>query len=222
LADIEDTIVVSKLEQSKAKRRNNILDAARALLKQQHGEELSMRILAKLANVSLATPYNLFGSKRGIMLALLKREGELFITRLNEESLEDPLDRIFQFLDSAFDLYRSDPSYFKLLLGSLYITDDTDLRQDLRRPRVSYLKRQLREATALGLVGTEISIGLVSRQIIGLHLFFLQEWLCGTITLERARLETEYGVSVLLLALTKDENRSRLLARNQALEAQIE
>jgi hypothetical protein len=58
--------------------------------------------------------------------------------------------------------------------------------------------------------------------MIGLNLFFLQEWLCGSITLERARLETEYGISVLLLALAKGESREMLLARNLVLEAQIE
>lgn len=181
-----------------------------------------MRALAKRANVSLATPYNLFGSKRGVMLALLRREGDLFISRFNEEPINDPLVRIFLFLDSAYDLYRSDPAYFKSVLSSLYIADDTELRQELRRPRIAYLKRLLREAVASGSVGTEISIGLVSRQMIGLNLFFLQEWLCGSITLERARLETEYGISVLLLALAKGESREMLLARNLVLEAQIE
>jgi AcrR family transcriptional regulator len=216
-----DPPTTSKLEHSKAKRRNGILDAARELLR-EGDEELSMRALAKRANVSLATPYNLFGSKQGVMIALLNREGTLFIDRFNEERSDNTIDRIFRFLDSVFDLYRSDPPYFKALLSSLYVNDDTYMRQESRRPRMSYLKRLLREAVAAGTLGTDISIGLISRQMLGLNLFFVQEWVYGTITLERARLETEFGFSVLLLAVAKDSGREQLLARNIDLEARIE
>jgi AcrR family transcriptional regulator len=216
-----DPSTTSKLEHSKAKRRNGILDAARELLR-EGDEELSMRALARRANVSLATPYNLFGSKQGVMIALLNREGTLFIDRFNEERSDNTIDRIFRFLDSVFDLYRSDPPYFKALLSSLYVNDDTYMRQESRRPRMSYLKRLLREAVAAGTLGTDISIGLISRQMLGLNLFFVQEWVYGTITLERARLETEFGFSVLLLAVAKNSGREQLLARNIDLEARIE
>jgi AcrR family transcriptional regulator len=221
LAEV-DPSAPSKLERSKAKRRNSILDAARELLKQVHGEELSMRALAKHANVSLATPYNLFGSKQGVMLALLRREGDQFIDRFNKERSDDTLARIIEYQDSVFDLYRSDPPYFKSLLYTLYVSDDTELRQEMRRPRIAYLKRLLREAVAAGTVGTDVAIGLVSRQMFGLNQYFVHEWICGGITLERARLETEFGVSVLLLAIAKDGGREMLLARNVELESRLE
>lgn len=216
-----ETLQGSKIERSKAKRRNAILDAARDILRGGE-EELSMRALAKRANVSLATPYNLFGAKQGVMIALLRREGAHFLETLNEERSENSIERIFEFIDRMFDMYRSDIPYFQALLSTLFLSNDGALRHELRRPRVAYLKRLLREAVASGELGTDISIGLVSRQLLGLNIFFIQEWVNGNMTLERACLETEFGFSVILLALTKDGGRERLAVRNTQLEAQID
>jgi AcrR family transcriptional regulator len=216
------TLPISKLEKSKNGRRQRILDAARDLLKLEHDDDLSMRALAKHANVSLATPYNLFGSKQGVLMALLKREGDLFVSRFREVQLADPLDRIFQYTDTAYELYGSDPGYFRTVVAPLYIADDVDLRQELRRPRITFVKRMLREAVAVGSIGTEMSLDLMSRQMVALNLFFLQEWLYGAIPLERARLETEFGISCLLLSIARGDHRTSLQERNLNIEAQLD
>lgn len=222
MGEIDPQATMGKLERSKAKRRNSILGAARDLLKQEGDEALSMRTLAKRAHVSLATPYNLFGSKQGVMLALFRREAARFMDSLSEEHSEDPIEQVFRLLDSAFEMYRSDPPYFKALLYSLNTSDDADLRQALRRLHLSYLKRLLREGVGAGTLGAEISIDLVSRQLHALRLFFIQEWVNGNLALERACLETEFGFSVVLLALAKGAGKKQLLARNMQLEARIE
>ena len=46
------------------------------------------------AGVSLATPYNLFGSKRAIVLAILQDVRE-FHVRFSHRQVSDPLERIF-------------------------------------------------------------------------------------------------------------------------------
>jgi AcrR family transcriptional regulator len=53
------------------KRREQILDAARRLIRATGGTDFPMRRLAEEAEVSLVTPYNLFGSKSGVLYALL-------------------------------------------------------------------------------------------------------------------------------------------------------
>lgn len=212
----------SKLEQSKAKRRDAILNAARDLIRAGDGEGLSMRTLAKDADVSLATPYNLFGSKRDVLVALFKREGERFVGMEQTTSAKGTIDRIFGFIDGVFELYRSDPAYFRALLLLMHRSDDAELRQELRRSHIAFLKRLLREGVASGELATDISVGLASRQLHGVNLFFVQEWFCGSISLERARLETEFGFSVILYALAKDHVKEALLVRNASLEAKLE
>ena len=60
---------LSRREAGKAERRRLIISAARDLIRETGNAGLSMRGLAARAGVSLATPYNLFGSKRAIVVA---------------------------------------------------------------------------------------------------------------------------------------------------------
>lgn len=60
-------------EKQTAERKRRILDVADTLIRHTGGIEFSMRMLAEMAEVSPATPYNLFGSKEGILSASLAR-----------------------------------------------------------------------------------------------------------------------------------------------------
>lgn len=209
-------------ESKKDQRRDAILAAARQLFRETGEAGLSMRALAKTANVSLATPYNHFGSKQAVILALLEMESDKFVEEFQFTQSEDSISRIFDYLDLSFDFYSTDPQYFKALLLSLSRSEDADLRTEMRRPRAASIKRLLREALGCGDLKSDVSIALVSRQLFGLYLFFVQEWIYGIISLERARMETEFGYSVLLYALAADHTQEKLLARNMQLEARLD
>ena len=65
-------------ERRKLERRERILAAAQELIRATGSLGLSMRALALKAEVSLATPYNLFGSKGAVLHALrLTRAGKV-------------------------------------------------------------------------------------------------------------------------------------------------
>jgi hypothetical protein len=104
----------------------------------------------------------------------------------------------------------------------LYSSGDAEMRNELRRTHSTYLRRQLREGVAAGIFGAEISVDLVTHQLLGLNSFFVQEWVISSMSLERACLEAEFGFSVVLLGLATEAGRKRLLARNAELEARIE
>src|SRR6185295_15437479 len=69
---------LGRREQAKAERRLRIINAARDLIRETGDTNLSMRTIAKRAKVSLATPYNLFGSKRAVVLAVLEDERDFY------------------------------------------------------------------------------------------------------------------------------------------------
>lgn len=58
---------MSLREQQAAERRTRILGHAERIIRETAGVDLSMRALAAGSEVSLATPYNLFGSKEGLL-----------------------------------------------------------------------------------------------------------------------------------------------------------
>src|SRR5687767_3877095 len=72
----------SQRERSKAERRKRIVAAARRLVRERGIDNLSMKLLAKRAGVGIATPYNLFGSKQAVMLAVIDQDVAAFQERV--------------------------------------------------------------------------------------------------------------------------------------------
>lgn len=60
-------------ERQREERRQRILDAAEALVRETNGTNFTMVRLARRAKMSAPTPYNLFGNKGAIFYALLNR-----------------------------------------------------------------------------------------------------------------------------------------------------
>lgn len=106
-------------EKQAAERKRRILDVADAMIRHTGGTEFSMRMLAEMAEVSPATPYNLFGSKEGILSASLDRS----LTRT-----------VFEGLD-----VQSDESLDFVITASATAVDLLVTQKDLLRPLYQYL-----------------------------------------------------------------------------------
>ena len=78
---IPETIApLSRRESNVAARRQRILESARTLLAKDGRDGLSMRKLAKEADLSVTTLYNLVGSREDILRALIEDSAERFDT----------------------------------------------------------------------------------------------------------------------------------------------
>ena len=213
---------LGRLEQGKARRRLAIIDAARDIIRETGEAGLSMRTLAARASLSLATPYNLFGSKQAILLELFSTDGASFDRAFAAQATSNKLLRLFEYLDLSFDLYGSDPQYYRSLLRTLYRTEDAELRSGMRKSFSKFLKNLLGDALDAGYFEPEMSMTLVRRQLFGIFLYAVQEWVYGAISLERARLETEFGYSLLLLGAVADHARFELTERRDLLRHSLD
>ena len=136
----------TKREEGKEVRRKRIVEAVRALIRETGDTGLSMRAIAARANVSLATPYNLFGSKRGVVMAVLEDARgfqEKFSTLKNLSAVE----RIFKALSLTFAYHVQDPEFYRTLWASLLDPrgGDAELRSELITPQNSLFWRGLLE-----------------------------------------------------------------------------
>ncbi len=99
---------MSLRERQTANRRRQMLDAAEALIRQSGSTDFSMRVLATAAEVSPATPYNFFGSKEGLLFALLQRTLDVFMTQGLSFVSTDPFEQAIEAAENAVDLLLSD------------------------------------------------------------------------------------------------------------------
>jgi AcrR family transcriptional regulator len=155
---------LGRREAGKAERRQRIIRAARELIRETGNAGLSMRLLAARAGVSLATPYNLFGSKRAIVLALLQDVRE-FHERFSHRQATDPLERIFMAVNLEIDLHLAEPTLYKTMWAAVFDTSD-DLRATLwNEKRHGFWRGLLAAAVEAGAIAREIDADWLQRQL---------------------------------------------------------
>ncbi|MHA6646054.1 TetR/AcrR family transcriptional regulator [Mesorhizobium sp. A623] len=79
-------------ERQKSERSNRILDVARQRFDEQGYSDVSLESIAEDAGVSVVTVYNYFGSKAGLLLALVKESDFLLIRQLKVLIASAPAD----------------------------------------------------------------------------------------------------------------------------------
>ncbi len=183
-------------EKQTAERKRRILDVADGLIRQTGGMEFSMRMLAEKAEVSPATPYNLFGSKEGILSASLART----LTRTMFEGLapqsEEPLDFVVTASGTAVDLLVDNKKLLRpLYLYLLGVVDPTH--------RPAHIGRSVRywrtvADTSLGAACPDEAIDEIDRESLGYTLFshflgLLELWVHEDIDDDMFRARSIYG-----------------------------
>ncbi|MGB5078183.1 MAG: TetR/AcrR family transcriptional regulator [Sphingorhabdus sp.] len=101
-------------------RRRRIIRAAGELIVQNDNGNFTMPELAARASVSLATPYNLFGSKATILSALFERQIKGFHNDNADLLTSQPADRVFALVDRLVSAFARDPQFFRNLWKALH------------------------------------------------------------------------------------------------------
>jgi AcrR family transcriptional regulator len=208
---------IGRREAGKAERRERIIHAARELIRETGNAGLSMRVLAAKAGVSLATPYNLFGSKRAIVLAVLQDVRE-FHDRFSHLRATDPLERIFVAIDIQIEIYVADPAFYKTMWAAVFDTSD-DLRATLWNPKRDAFWRGLIAAAAeAGALASEINQEWLQRQLDHLFRCIMLDWVVGILEVDAVAPAARHGYALILKGACTPEWRGPLHAR--VLESQ--
>jgi len=120
---------LGKRQQGVEDRRRRLVVAASELLAERDDGSFSMPELAKRAGLSLATPYNLLGSKAGVLAQVFERLVKAFH---RDESWMEGLpacDRILGVIDRLILAYERQGNLFRNLWKALYGLDVSEHRQ---------------------------------------------------------------------------------------------
>lgn len=187
-------------EQAKAERRIKIVRAARELIRETGETNLSMRMIAKRAGVSLATPYNLFGSKRAVVMAVLEDERD-FLQRFRELKVANAMDRIFEAHALAVTYIVRDPDFYQPLWKALLDTsgqNDTGLATPERQAQTRAAWRWLlSSAQQEGLLNDAVSVEWLERTLSHVGSGAMLSWATGS--LETRHLMAAMGLGYALV-----------------------
>lgn len=213
---------MGRREQAKHERRQQILDAAEAMIRRDREVAFSMRELARSAGVSFVTPFNLLGSKVGVLVALVERSMENRFAALAEMRDEDPIERIFELGDGSVRVYAEDEDFARPLIRALMSAPGEAASESRVLEEATALWMQaLTDGAAQRLLRPGVDVGLIARQ---LHVQFrggMVLWATGEIDGKGWLLQFRHGIALALLAAIKGSLRSRLRDRLAAVECQL-
>ena len=175
-----------------------VLDAAVLLLRETG--QLSMRRLAQTAGVAGMTPYNLFGSKHGLLAALSQNELNAAMRRLDSTPHQDSLRRIFTTLDLGFDTFGKEPDYYKALYRAAYASNDPTMVEVFQAPRIAYWNSLLEACRKDGFLEKATRSDTLTQVLMYTYTGAVGRWIEHTISTRQLYAEINYTLMILLLS----------------------
>lgn len=208
-------------ERSKQKRRNRILIAARGMIVDDGVSGLSMRALADAAEVSVATLYNLLGSKEEILFALLDQSYETLNMTAGTVAEVDAIHRAELIVKASVDQFLSDSTFYRRLLRGIHGIE--------RGPRASasilkiwaLAEKAVADGMEDGQLRKSVPSRLIAQQILAAYSGALRNWVLGRMDDETFMAQAQLGLSIALLAVATDDTRTRLEKRIHEIGMQV-
>ncbi len=204
-------------EAGKERRRRAITKAARRLMQKTGRTGFSMRALAEEAGVSVATPYNLFGSKQAIMYAVLDADIEQYSGRLDQVDA-DELQIFFEAIKISTSRYATEPAFYKAVLFAVYSDGGKEYRAMFSGPRHAMWRRLVVAARDAGLLVKEVDPDAFALQLGRSFFASILEWVQDEQSIEELEAWAQYGFALLLAAMATPAAAPAL--RLKAIESQ--
>lgn len=208
------------------KRRQRILDAARAIVLEKGVDGLTTRGLASLSGVTAPTLYNLIGDKEEIIRAMVGEGVEKVWERLDFDACATPLEMAEMIIETAYQEVMSDQNYFRAVViatdriaGSYAAPGDAGTPPSIAgRRSVDMATAACRAAIAQGQLS-----GRISAETLGLEMFVsyrgpMRDWAHGIISAEECRRRQMRGFYLIMAADATPEFREILLQKIEMLE----
>ncbi len=213
---------MSTRESQKAERREMILDAARALILEGARGDFSMPQLAAAAGVALVTPYNLFGSKANILLAIAQEN--IFEPMREIEQLScDDLGKFIADLSSVLArVYHGDRHFYRRLIQTLTAQESAEGIKAVVNSNYERFEPPIERLIARKKLRPVLGKRVIAQQFAHMIAAALQHRLINRGSEERLKLEFELGLSLIVAGLASAPDRSALLERAVEIEKLIE
>jgi len=212
---------VASREENKTQRRGEILAAARTLMQEPGNAAFSMRALAEQAGVSIATPYNLFGSKQAVLVSLLDENLADYQSRLSELS-GTGVDALFEAIALMCRLFAAEPDFYRNLISAVVTDSGPELKLLIGGPRYALWKQLLQNAREAGELDADADPDAFAVTLTQLLAATVQEWALGSLGLKEMEARVRYGLALTLSAIATRRSSRGIRARLAAAEGDLQ
>ena len=192
------------------------MDAARAIIRETDNLDLPMRALSSRAMVSMSAPYALFGSKSGVVAAILEIDQIKFAEQRADLNSADLIEQHFDSLRIGMDFYASNQSFYRALFRmSSEISLDG---QDPTRLNHGVFLARMKGAQGAGLLRSDLNVQAFSEMMTDLFSAGVRAWAGQGLNIESLYARLGYGYAIALSGAGSGKTISRMLRRATEFE----
>jgi AcrR family transcriptional regulator len=209
---------MSRREDAKEFNRARIRAAAEAIIRAEGIDSLTMRRLADEAEVSLRTPYNLFGSKTDVLIALLD-DAQLQLSPLGSAAGEGPaIDQLLEALARTEAFFASDEEYYRGIYQAIMTSDHPEAREAGVMRAITTAQLLMARAVELGELAPHTNSAALGRHLAIQLLAVLGMWGWGFFPNRESIAQVRRGWLAELLQHCSEDIRPSLAAAYRELD----
>jgi len=200
-------------ESRQQRTRSEILNAVGEIIAADGLDGLTMRKLAERAGVAVATLYNQFTDRDGVLVAFVSSGLDQLELELDEQPAAEPIDAtrvLFAAVDETIDARKH---VWRPVLATLRSVPDSPRMGGVGERIVAAIEADLANARATGLLVADCNIDRLAWHIFVSWMRGLERWAQGTIDWDVYRSSTDTAIEVALAAVLVEPMRSDALRR---------
>jgi len=212
-------------EKGKARRKQQIIQAAKRLLAAGGIEALSTRRLAEEAELSVHTLYALVGSKDKILEAVMEDNHNRVLSDIIEINARHPIEQVFAFVDSTYRIIAEDRAAQKPLMRVLMtLFDQGALGSDpwwMMAQEKGWMLSAVNEAMDRGLLRPDFPAPVIADMLMKIYLTNLRDYLFDRADLEAYRDRATFELWFCLSNIAADRTRADYAAQARDAAARL-
>lgn len=212
---------MSLREKQMAQRRARILATAKKLIRKTGGTDFTMNALAREAEVSPATPFNIFGTKEALLYELLLLSLRDFFSRAETLQSDDPIERVVSAAQAAVDVFVDNPKQLRPLYRFLLGVVDPESRPAFLRQSQGYWRNSLDAAVSSGMI-SDNEANAIALSLLAHILGILELWVHHDISDEAFRCQLILGALMHLAPFVRTRKNAEHRLRIQQILQEIE
>ena len=201
-------------ERRQERTRQGVLDAAGVLIAESGLDGLTMRKLATRAGVAVATLYNQFGDRSGVLVAFVSSGLDRLEVEFDAQPAREPIETT-RALFEAFDAeFAGQPEVWRPIFSTMRSGPGSHGMGPVGDRVTHFIEQDFAKAAANGMLVIGADVETLAQHVFTTRMNRLEKWASGIIEWAQYRTSSILGLELTLAAVLADPQ-----ARQAALDA---
>lgn len=200
---------------------DTLVSIARDLIRESGDFELSMRDLAARARVSLRTPYLMFGSKAGLVSAVLRADQAIYREKLRALPRGDAFYDLFKSLAAGVAFYAENQAFYRALFRETHAYFQNGQTEPAREFPERFI-RTCQRAIHEGLVDPGVDPRWLGETLLDIFSANVRSWAASDYDVQVVESRIGFGWAAVLAGVAPGAHADRMHRRMRDFQATLQ